>query len=227
MTALPKRLNQYFDHAALKSETSEKEIIILCGEARRYDLFAVAINPVWVATALKELDGSKVRIVTVCGFPLGASRTEIKIAEAVRGVGDGAHEIDMVANIGWLVEGRLSKVEKEIAEIKGNLPYNIILKVIIEASKLSEQQQVNATQAVINGGAQFVKTSTGFFGGATAAMVATMHRAAAGQVQVKAAGGIRTLEQCRELLAAGATRLGSSSSAAIMEEFYRLAGGDK
>lgn len=221
MTDFLDKLNFRFDHAALQPDATERLIIALCEEARRYELYAVAVNPVWVKGAASGLAGSNVKIVTVCAFPLGASRSDVKIAEGVKGVSDGAHEIDMVANIGWLVEGNFSKVEKEIAEVRRNLPYNIVLKVIIEAGKLEEQRQIQAALAVANGGAQFVKTSTGFFGGASPSMVAVLHRAAAGQIEVKASGGIRTLAQCRELLAAGASRLGSSSSPAIMDEYYR------
>jgi deoxyribose-phosphate aldolase len=142
--------------------------------------------------------------------------------EAVKGVRDGAHEIDMVTNIGWLVSDRFSLAETEIAEVRKVLPYNVVLKVIIEAGFLSEKQRINATRAVINGGAQFVKTCTGFFGGATVEQVRTLHRAAAGQIEVKASGGIRTFEQCRQLLEAGATRLGSSASVAIIREWLQM-----
>ncbi|MFQ6008670.1 MAG: deoxyribose-phosphate aldolase, partial [Candidatus Zixiibacteriota bacterium] len=167
------------------------------------------------------LQGSSIKILSVAGFPLGASRTDIKVMEAVKGIRDGAHEIDMVANIGWLVSDRFSQAEKEIAEVRKALPYNVILKVIIEASFLSEEQQVAATKSVINGGAQFVKTCTGFFGGATVEQVRTLYHAASGQIEVKASGGIRTLKQCWQLLEAGATRLGSSASVAIMKEFFK------
>jgi deoxyribose-phosphate aldolase len=214
-------LNRRFDHAALKPEVTESTIIQLCDEARRYGFYAVAVNPIWVKLASRELAGSGVKVVSVAGFPLGASRSDIKMDEAVRAVRDGAAEMDMVANIGWLLEKKYQKVEAEISGIRSNLPYNIVLKVIIEAGKLTPDQQAEATRCVINGGAQFVKTSTGFFGGASVEQVATLSRAAGGQIEVKASGGIRTLEQCRKLLEAGAARLGSSASAAIMEELLR------
>ncbi len=212
-------INRRFDHAALKPEVDEASIRRLCAEAREYAFFAVAVNPVWVSVARRELQGSAVRILSVAGFPLGASRTDIKVLEAVKGVSDGAHEIDMVANIGWLVSNRLSEAEGEIAAVRKALPHNVILKVIIEAGCLSEAQQVDATRAVVNGGAQFVKTCTGFFGGATVEQVRTLCRAAGGDIEVKASGGIRTLEQCLHLLEAGATRLGSSASVDIVNEW--------
>ena len=132
----------------------------------------------------------------------------------------------MVANIGWLCADDFSRAETEIAEIRKNLPYNVLLKVIIEASKLSERQQTEATKAVVSGGAQFVKTSTGFFGGATVDQVQRLYQTAEGRVEVKASGGIRTLDHCRQFLRAGATRLGSSSSAEIMKELIGLSGGN-
>ena len=211
-------LNRCFDHAALKPEVDERTIRTLCQEAIEHDFYAVAINPVWVQTAADELKGSAVKILSVAGFPLSAARTDVKLFEAIKGVDDGAHEIDMVANVGWMVSGRFKEVEQEIAEIRNKLPYNVLLKVIIEAGKLTKEQQTDATKCVVNAGAQFVKTCTGFFGGATVEQVKTLFEASAGQIEVKASGGIRTLEQCREFLAAGATRLGSSSSVEIMKE---------
>jgi deoxyribose-phosphate aldolase len=211
-------INRRFDHASLQPEVGESGIRKLCREAIEHQFYAVAINPTWVPLASAELDGSDVRIVTVAGFPLGASRTDQKVVEATEGVLDGAHEIDMVANIGWLVEDRFVEVEAEIRRVRRNLSDDIVLKVIIEAGKLSVVQQIEATKAVISSGAQFVKTCTGFFGGASAAQVKTLYQAAQGQIAVKASGGIRTLEDCRKLLEAGATRLGSSASVAIMHE---------
>lgn len=221
MPSLLHNLRRRFDHAALKPEVNEEAIRRLCDEAREYGFYCVAVNPVWVATAKDALQGSSVKILTVSGFPLGASRTDVKVMEAVKGVRDGAHEIDMVANIGWLAASCFYQVEKEIGEVRKALPYNVVLKVIIEASCLTEKQQVEATKAVVNGGAQFVKTCSGFFGGATVEQVKTLYNAAGGHIEVKASGGIRTLDQCRQLLEVGATRLGSSSSVAIMKEFLK------
>ena len=215
-------LNRRFDHASLHQEINEKDIVRLCRDAVEYDFYSIAINPVWVGLARETLQNSHVQILSVSGFPLGAHRTDVKVAEAVKGVSDGAREIDMVANIGWLTSNQFGKAEAEINEVRKSLPYNVILKVIIEAGKLTEEQQIEATRAVINGGAQFVKTCTGFFGGATVQQVKTLYKAAQGQIEVKASGGIKTLTQCRELLEAGATRLGSSSSVAIMNEFKSL-----
>ncbi len=218
MDNILKNLNLRFDHAALGPEVDEAAVRKLCDEARQYELYSVAVNPIWVKTAVEGLSGSSVKVLSVAGFPLGASRSEIKLAEAVCGAHDGAAEIDMVANIGWLVSGRYSDVEAEIRAIRDMLPEDAVLKVIIEAGKLTTEQQVEATKCVVSGGAQFVKTSTGFFGGATVEQVRTLVEAAQGKIEVKASGGIRTLEHCRAMLEAGATRLGSSSSVAIMKE---------
>ncbi|RKX23754.1 MAG: deoxyribose-phosphate aldolase [Candidatus Zixiibacteriota bacterium] len=212
-------LNRRFDHTALHQEIDEAAIRKLCDEARACRFCTVAINPVWTRLVSGLLQESEVKVLSVSGFPLGAATTDIKVAEAIQGVSDGAHEIDMVANIGWLVSEEFSKAEKEIRNVREALPYNVILKVIIEAGKLSSQQQIEATRAVINGGAQFVKTCTGFFGGATVEQVKQLFQAANGNIEVKASGGIRTLDDCQKLLQAGASRLGSSASVTIMREF--------
>jgi deoxyribose-phosphate aldolase len=214
-------LNRYFDHSLLKSETDLKGIINLCHQAIKYEFFGIAINPYWVRYAREELAGSDIRIISVSGFPLSANRTDIKVVEAVKGVEDGAAEIDMVANIGLLASGEYKSVEKEIYEVRRNLPENVILKVIIEAPRIPVQNQIEAVKAVINGGAQFVKTATGFFGGATVEIVKRLKDASGGKIKVKASGGIRTLADTKALIAAGADRIGSSASVEIMEEYFR------
>ncbi len=211
-------LHRRFDHAALKPNVDDAAIHRLCSEARRYGFHCVAVNPAWVGQAREELHGCPVKVLSVSGFPLGAARTDLKVAEAIKAVADGAHEIDMVANIGWLVSSQLKKAEHEIAEVRHALPHNVILKVIIEAGYLTPVQQREATGAVIEGGAQFVKTCTGFFGSVTVEQVHVLARASDGRIEVKASGGIRTLDQCRRLLEAGAGRLGSSVSTQIMDE---------
>ncbi len=212
-------LNRYFDHSILKSETTFEDIIRLCCEAREFQFFGIAINPCWVAAARKELSGTGIKIISVSGFPLSANRTDVKVFEAVRGIEDGADEIDMVANVGWLVSGEFVRAEREILEVRQNLPAQVVLKVIIEAPKLTSVAQVDATKAVINGGAQFVKTATGFFGGATVETVKRLRQAAGGKIKVKASGGIRTLGDTMALIEAGADRIGSSASVEIMKEY--------
>ena len=213
----PEQLAPKIEHTNLRADATESDIRRTCREALEYGFGAVVVNPVWVATAAEVVSGSTVRLVTVAGFPLGASRTETKIVEAVRGAIDGAAEIDLVINLGRLRAGDYAGVEDEIAQVRRMLPTGTTLKVIIEASFFDRRQQVEAVRAVINGGAEFVKTGTGFQEGATVEQVQTLCEAAEGLLQVKAAGAIRTPQQCFDLLDAGAARLGCSASVNIMK----------
>jgi deoxyribose-phosphate aldolase len=163
------------------------------------------------------LDGSGVAIVSVAGFPLGACRSEVKLEEAALAVEDGAAEIDMVANLGWLCDDRFLEVEGEMARIRRVLPEQVILKVIIECNLLSERQQVSAARSVAEAGAQFVKTGTGFSGPVTVPQVQALRGAIGDSVGIKAAGGVRTAQFCRELIEAGANRIGSSACVDIIE----------
>ncbi len=215
-------LNKYFDHSLLYPETKLEDIISLCRDAIEYDFFGIAINPCWVIEAKRELSGSDIKIISVAGFPLSANRVDIKVAEATSGVEDGADEIDMVANIGYLAMGEYKLAEKEISEVRKNLPDNILLKVIIEAPRITAKAQIEAVKTVINAGAEYVKTATGFFGGATVEIVERLYNTAAGKIKVKASGGIRDLNTAEELIRAGAERIGSSASVKIMEEYYQV-----
>ncbi len=215
-------LNKYFDHSILYPETKLEDIISLCRDAIEYDFFGIAINPCWVIDAKRELSGSDIKIISVAGFPLSANRVDIKVAEAVRGVEDGADEIDMVANIGYLAMGEYKLVEKEISEVRKNLPDNILLKVIIEAPRITAKAQIEAVNIIINAGAEYVKTATGFFGSATVEIVERLYNAAKGKIKVKASGGIRDLDTAEKLIRAGADRIGSSASVNIMEEYYQV-----
>jgi deoxyribose-phosphate aldolase len=219
---MEKNLNAYFDHSLLRPESGPEDIRKLCRDAVEYDFYGIAINPFWVLTAAEELKDSRVKIISVSGFPLSANRTDIKIAEAAKGVEDGADEIDMVANIGLLRTGAYGAVEKEISLMKKNLPDGIILKVIIEAPLIPPEAQVEAVKLIINSGADYVKTSTGFFGGASVEIVKRLYSAAGGQIKVKASGGIRTLAETTALIAAGAERIGSSASVEIIKEHQRM-----
>ncbi len=215
-------LNKYFDHSLLYPETKLEDIISLCRDALEYNFFGIAINPCWVIDAKKELFGSDVKIISVSGFPLSANRVDIKVAEAVLGVEDGADEIDMVANVGYLAMGEYGLVEKEIAEVRKNLPEDILLKVIIEAPRITARAQIDAVKVIINAGAEYVKTATGFFGGATVEIVERLHKTAEGEIKVKASGGIRDLQSVEQLINAGADRIGSSASVKIMEEYFMV-----
>ena len=220
---LLQQLNRRIDHTLLKPEAGEKDIRRLCDEAIQYNFHAVCVNPVWVNQASEWLAGSGAVVVSVAGFPLGASRTDIKVAEACASSDDGASEIDMVAQIGFLKDGRLAEVEADIRKVRRNLPESTVLKVILEARLLTADQMRAGLECCVSAGAQFVKTGTGFFGPCMAKDVELLSRQSAGRVQVKASGGIRTLVQARQMLAAGAARLGTSASVTIMRE---LAGSD-
>ena len=175
-----------------------------------------------MSLAVECLKGTDIKVVSVAGFPLGGSRTDIKVAEACAAVEDGANEIDMVGSIGLLRDDRFAEVTADIRKVRRNLPDSVTLKVILEVSLLTPGQVRNGVEAVINGGAQFVKTGTGFFGPCTTEQVAQLVGFASGRIQVKAAGGIKTLKECRALLEAGASRIGSSASVAIMQELGGL-----
>ncbi len=222
MTNQLNNLNLLFDHAALKPDVTEQAITKLCNEAVEHKFFAVAVNTCWVRTAAELVRSTNVKVVSTVGFPLGANRTDIKTDEAARAVSDGADEIDMVANIGWLKSGEFTKVEQEIKDVRKSVPFNVLLKVIIECSLLTKLEQISAVKAVINGGAQFVKTGTGFSGGVTPEQVKILFEAIGGQIDVKASGGIKTAGQCQKLIECGASRLGSSSSVAIVQEQQQL-----
>ncbi len=209
-------IGRIIEHTHLRPEATEATIRRTCREARKLNCAAAVINPAWVGIAHEELQDSDLKVVTVAGFPLGASRSEFKMVEAVRGAIDGAREIDMVANVGWLVAGETPRAEHEIADVRKSLPDDILLKVIIEASLLTPQQQADATRAVINAGAQFVKSSTGFFGGATVEQIKVLSETAGDSIGVKASGGIGTIEQCRLLIEAGASRIGTSATLDIL-----------
>jgi len=219
--------SKYFDHSLLYPETKLEDIISVCRDARENDFYGIAINPCWVIDARQELTDTDIKIISVSGFPLSANRIDIKVAEAVKGVEDGADEIDMVANVGYLAMGEYELVEREISQVRNNIPPEIVLKVIIEAPRINVKTQTEAVKAVINGGADYVKTATGFFGGATVEIVQRLHKTAKGKIKVKASGGIRDLKTTLDLIKAGADRIGSSASVKIMEEYNKAYAGSE
>jgi deoxyribose-phosphate aldolase len=222
MTLTRSQLAGFIEHTLLRINTTDTDIRHLCAQAIEHRFYSVVVNPVWIRTASSELTGTPIKVVAVAGFPLGANRTDIKVAEACESAEDGAHEIDLVANIGWLVSNRYLDVEAELRKVRRHLPKAIVLKVIVEAGRLSDKQAQEAAKVVFNSGAQYVKTGTGFFGGVTVQQVQTLASVTQGRIGIKAAGGIRTLADCRALLEAGATRLGCSSSIEILREFDQL-----
>jgi len=210
------------DHTLLRPEATAADIDRLCDEAARFEFVAVCVNPIWVARCVKRLGGTPVCVASVAGFPLGASRSEIKVDEARRAIEDGAVEVDMVIRVGDLIDGHVSAVRDDIAAVAGAVhaaSKQNILKVILETAALSEQQIIAGCRCAAEAGADFVKTSTGFHpsGGATVEAVQLL-RANARGMKVKAAGGIRTLESALAMIRAGADRLGCSSSMQIVQQ---------
>jgi deoxyribose-phosphate aldolase len=208
------------DHTLLKPDASRQEIEKLCREAAEFHFATVCVNPAWVALAAKLLRGSGVGVCSVVGFPLGATTADVKQYETRRAIYDGATEIDMVINIGALKSGDLRTVERDIeAVVDPCRQASVISKVIIEAALLTDEEKVTASTLSKAAGADFVKTSTGFGpGGATAADVALMRRVVGAEMGVKAAGGVRDLEGLKQMVAAGATRVGASAGVKIVQE---------
>jgi deoxyribose-phosphate aldolase len=212
-------LAHMIDHTLLKPDATQDQIAQLCYEARKHDFTSVCVNPTHVKLCAELLKGTDVLVCTVVGFPLGATPTEVKVFETQQAVRDGATEVDMVINVGALKSRDYELVERDIASIaRACHAGNAILKVIIEAALLTDEEKVVACQLAKVAGADFVKTSTGFGpGGAALEDVALMRRVVGPKMGVKAAGGIRTFEDAQKMIAAGASRLGASASVKIMQ----------
>jgi deoxyribose-phosphate aldolase len=217
---MPQPIASYIDHTLLKPEATVPQIEQLCQEARSHHFAAVCINPGYVELAAQLLAGSGVKVCTVVGFPLGATLTEVKVFETEQVIQHGATEVDMVINIGALKGGQSDVVERDIAAVvEAAHRHQALCKVIIETALLTDEEKVLACQLAQKAGADFVKTSTGFGGGgATVEDVSLMRETVGPNVSVKAAGGIKTLTQARQLIAAGAARLGTSAGARIAQE---------
>lgn len=206
------------DHTLLAAGATRDEIGRLCAEAVEHGFGAVCVNGVWVAEAARALEGSGVRVGAVAGFPLGASATAVKRFEAERAIEDGAVEVDMVLDLGALASGDDVRARNDVRAVAETVhARGGLLKVIIETGLLDEDQKVRACLVSVEAGADFVKTSTGFGpGGATVADVELMRRTVGPRVGIKASGGIRSFEDAVALVAAGATRLGTSRGVAIV-----------
>lgn len=207
------------DHTLLKPEATAEEIRKVCAEARQYGFASVCVNPYWVPLVASELAGCAVKVCTVIGFPLGASMTSVKVAETQAAIAAGAREIDMVENVGELRGGNRDAVREDMrAVVEASHARGAIVKVILETALLNDDQKVAACLAAKAAGADFVKTSTGFGpGGATEHDVALMRRTVGAEMGVKASGGIRTLDDLKKMVAAGATRIGASAGVKIVE----------
>ena len=206
------------DHTLLKPEATPKEIETLCEEAKTYNFASVCINPSYVPMCKDLLSGSKVKVCTVIGFPLGATTTETKRFEAEQALKNGAQEIDMVINIGMLKQGENEYVFNDINQVVlAAKKFGAVCKVIIESAILTDEEKIKACILAKEAKADFVKTSTGFSkGGATAGDVALMRYVVGSSVGVKASGGIRTTEDAKLMIASGADRIGASASVKIV-----------
>lgn len=209
-------INQYIDHTLLKPTASENDIITLCNEAKTYQFFSVCVNSCYVPLAKKQLQDSPVKICSVIGFPLGAMSTEAKVQEAKIALNNGAEEIDMVINLGFLKSKDFDSVWKDIESVKKIMPHNI-LKVILETCYLDDLEIIKASELAMQSGADFIKTSTGFgIGGATIHDVKLMKRVANGVAKIKASGGIKDTKTALEYINLGVERIGTSSGIAIV-----------
>lgn len=208
-------LARYIDHTLLKPEATRAEFEALAKEAGELGVFSICVSP--SELPIETPDG--VALATVCGFPSGAVQSEIKAAEAALSVEQGADEVDMVINVADAKDGRFDLVEADIAAVRKAIP-NALLKVIIESAVLTDEEIVGCCTAAENAGADFVKTSTGFHpaGGASTHAVRLMRQTVGDRLGVKASGGIRDLATALAMIDAGASRLGCSSSAAILKE---------
>lgn len=210
-------ISSTIDHTLLKPEASKEEIKKLCEEAKNYDFAAVCVNPCHIELCKELLKDSNVKIATVIGFPLGANTKEVKAFEALDAINRGATEIDMVINIGALKDKDYNTVKEDIEAVVQSAKDKAIVKVIIETSLLTNEEKIKACELAMEAKADFVKTSTGFStGGATIEDVKLMKSVVGNNLKVKASGGIRSLETARDMLEAGASRLGTSSGVKIV-----------
>ena len=219
LTKIDPSIAALIDHTILKADATRADVVKICREARQYNFASVCINPFWVPLVRAELAGTPVKVCTVVGFPLGATSTESKAAEAAIAVRDGAQEVDMVINVGALKSGDQDAVKADIAAVaKSAHAGGAILKVILETSLLNDTEKAIACVLAKAAGAEFVKTSTGFStAGATAHDIALMRQSVGPEMGIKASGGIRSLQDLQAMTAAGATRIGASASVKIVE----------
>lgn len=208
---------KYFDHTILKAEATEAQVAKLCEEALANDFASVCVNQYYTKLVAEKLKGSDVKVCTVVGFPLGMSDVRVKAFETKTAIEDGAEEIDMVINVGALKDKKYDYVLNEIRILKETCGKEIVLKVIIETCLLTDEEKIKACELAKEAGADFVKTSTGFStGGAKAEDVALMRKTVGEDMGVKASGGIHTAKEAQAMIDAGANRLGTSATLAII-----------
>lgn len=213
---MPSDIARLIDHTLLKPEATRADVDALIAEAAELGTYSVCVSPSMLPVVIPE--GSDLKVAVVCGFPSGKHTSAVKAAEAAESVSLGADEIDMVIDIGAAKAGDFDSVERDIAAVRAAAPAPTVLKVIIESAALTDDEIVAVSKAAESAGADFVKTSTGFHptGGATEHAVALMAATVAPRLGVKASGGVRSLDDARRMVAAGATRLGVSGSRAML-----------
>lgn len=208
----------YFDHTILKADATEEQVAAICREALEHEFASVCVNQYYTKFVADALKGSGVKVCTVVGFPLGMSDTRVKAFETKAAIEDGAEEVDMVINVGALKDQKYDYVRDEIKALKEVCGEEVVLKVIIETCLLTDEEKVKACELAKEAGADFVKTSTGFStGGAKAEDVALMRKTVGDTMGVKASGGIHTAKEAQAMIDAGASRLGTSATLALIE----------
>ena len=211
----------YIDHTLLRSDATQGQIKKLVKEALEYEFFSVCINPCNVKMVKKWVKGTNLKVCTVIGFPLGANDTKVKVFEVKKAIKDGADEIDVVLNIAKLKDKKYNYLEKELDAIEKLARGKVLVKVIIETGLLNKEEIISACKIVYGSNVDFVKTSTGFYGGATVEDVETIKEVCKDKIQIKASGGISDFETMKQLIAAGATRIGTSHGVEIMQEIVK------
>ncbi|TVQ46611.1 MAG: deoxyribose-phosphate aldolase [Gloeocapsa sp. DLM2.Bin57] len=208
MESFDLNIAEYIDHALLDPSATPEQVEICCAQAEQYKFAAVCVYPSAVKQARELLKGKKVKVCTVIGFPTGATTGKVKLYEAQEAVENGADELDVMINLGWLKAGKSEELYQEIARICSDT--GKVVKAILETNVLTNTQKRLAAEICLDAGVGYLKTCTGWFGGATVEDVKLLQKITQGRVGIKASGGIRSLEAARELLKAGATRLGTS-----------------
>ncbi len=211
-------LNKYIDHTILKQNAVEADLDKIIAEAREYNFMSVCVSPIWVKKCAEALKDTDVKVCTVIGFPHGVHTTKTKAFETSDAVANGADEVDMVIAVGKLKDGELDYVRNDIKAVVDAAGKGIVTKVIIESCLLTDEEIETACKLAKEAGATFVKTSTGFStGGATVHAVELMRKTVGPDMGVKASGGVRTLEDAKAMIAAGATRIGTSNGVSIVK----------
>lgn len=211
-------MNKFIDHTLLKADATTADIEKLCKEAIEHQFYSVCVNSGYVALAKHLTQDSGVKVCSVVGFPLGAMASEAKMFETQNALSNGADEIDMVINVGYLKSGNIDQVRAEIATIKQLVGKERVLKVIIETCYLTDEEKRLACRLSVEAGADFVKTSTGFgTGGATPEDITLMREAVAGKAKLKASGGVRDYATAKQYIDLGVSRIGTSNGIAIIK----------